>query len=70
MGCSLGALMGAFRAVTDDSLLAAVAATALLTVAGEQAAATSPGPGSFAVALLDRLSAVEPAQVAAGARLR
>lgn len=70
VGCSLGALMGAFRAVTDDGLLAAVAATALLTVAGEQAAATAQGPGSFAVALLDRISAVDPAQVAAGARLR
>lgn len=69
-GCSLGALMGAFRAVTDDGLLAAVAATALLTVAGEQAAATTQGPGSFAVALLDRIADVDPARVAAGARLR
>ena len=70
VGCSLGALMGAFRAVTDDSLLAAVAATSLMTVAGEQAAAGAPGPGSFAVALVDRLALVDPEQVAAGAGLR
>lgn len=70
VGCSLGALMAAFRAVTDDGVLAATAATALVTVAGEQAAAASSGPGSFAVAWLDRLAGVEAGAVAAGAGLR
>jgi hydroxyethylthiazole kinase len=70
VGCALGALMGAFRAVTGDGVLAAVAATALVTVCGQLADGKSSGPGSFAVAWLDLLGAVEPAEVAARAGLR
>lgn len=55
VGCSLGALMAAFAAVTDDPLLAAVAATCLLTVSAERAMVGDPGPGTFAVRLLDNL---------------
>lgn len=69
VGCVLGALVAAFAAITDDGVLAATAATALLTVAADRAAATTRGPGSFAVALLDELSAVDPALLAATARL-
>ncbi|QTE27906.1 hydroxyethylthiazole kinase [Pengzhenrongella sicca] len=60
VGCALGALMAACCAVTPDALLAAVTATATLTVAAETAANASAGPGSFAVALLDALAAIEP----------
>lgn len=69
VGCSLGALMAAFAAVVDDGLLAATAATAVLTVVADEAAATSTGPGSFAVALLDGLDSLTPADLAARVRL-
>ena len=48
---------------------AAVAATTVYTLAAEDAAADSAGPGSFAVALLDRLHAVTPEGIAARAEL-
>ncbi|KUG53288.1 hydroxyethylthiazole kinase [Serinicoccus chungangensis] len=70
VGCALGALMAACRAVTDDSLVAATTATLALTLAAEGAAERSGGPGSFAVALLDELAALEPDTLAARAELR
>ena len=48
----------------DDPLVAAVAATAMLTVCADSAAAGVRGPGSFAVALLDELSCISPADLA------
>lgn len=69
VGCSLGALMAGFAAVTDDALVAAAAATALMTVAGDAAAETAAGPGSFAVALLDQLELLGADDVAARVRL-
>lgn len=68
VGCSLGALMAAFAAVVEDYLLAATAATAVLTVAAEEAAKVTNGPGSFAVALLDALYSLTPADLAARVR--
>lgn len=68
-GCALGALMAGFAAVADDALLAAAAATALLTVAAEAAARGAAGPGSFAVALLDRLHDLDADALAAQLRL-
>jgi hydroxyethylthiazole kinase len=59
VGCVLGALVAACAAVEDSPLLAAGAATAVLTVAAEVAAQDAPGPGSFAVALLDALHSVD-----------
>jgi hydroxyethylthiazole kinase len=69
VGCALGAMMAAFAAVCEDRLLAAVAATATLTVAAEQAAWTAPGPGSFAVGLLDRLASITPDDLRGAARV-
>jgi hydroxyethylthiazole kinase len=69
VGCALGALMAAFAAVVPDALVAATAATATLTVAADSAAKESRGPGSFAVALLDQLSLIEPDELAERARL-
>ncbi len=69
VGCALGAVMAGFAAVVDDALVAAVAATATLTVAAEHAAARSGGPGSFAVALLDELADLRPEVLAAEVRL-
>lgn len=59
-GCALGALMAAYAGSVDDPMLAAVAATATLTVAADRAAERSRGPGTFAVNLLDELSLLEP----------
>ena len=70
VGCSLGALIGAAVAASGDPLIGAVTGTALVCVAGDLSAADHTGPGSFAVALLDRLSDVRPEDVAARAGLR
>lgn len=59
VGCALGALVAACCAVEDSPLVAAAAATAVLTVAGQVAASGAPGPGTFAVRLLDALAAVD-----------
>jgi hydroxyethylthiazole kinase len=54
-GCALGALVAACCAVEESPLLSATAATVVLTVAAEQAAGASAGPGTFAIALVDAL---------------
>ena len=69
VGCALGAMIAGFAAVLDDPLLAAVAATATLTVCGDAAASSAAGPGSFAVALLDQLAMLTPAELAERVRL-
>lgn len=73
-GCALGAVMAAFlgaaRSTGDTDALTAVAAASLVyTIAAEQAAQVSTGPGSFAVALLDALSTVSAEHVVAAARI-
>lgn len=65
MGCSHTALTGAFAAVCEDTWEAALAATAVLGVAGELAAEKSAGPGSLQLNLLDSLYLLgEPALAA------
>jgi len=59
VGCALGALVAACCAVEGDPLVAAGAATTILTVAAEVAVAASHGPGTFAVALLDALDGLD-----------
>lgn len=72
-GCALGAVMAAFlgaaRRTGDSPLVAACAATLVYTLAAEDAAARSEGPGSFAVALLDALDAIRPEALPARARV-
>ncbi|PVE93352.1 hydroxyethylthiazole kinase [Microbacterium sp. TPD7012] len=72
-GCALGAVMAAFlgaaRPAGVDALTAVASASLVYTIAAEQAALRSTGPGSFAVALLDALAAVDPADLTAGARV-
>lgn len=60
MGCTATALTAAFLAVDEDALSAAAAAMALMGTAGETAAASSAGPGSFAVNFIDTLATLEP----------
>ena len=55
MGCAASALVAACLAVEPDAFLATVAAMLMVGIAGEQAAASARGPGSFAVAILDAL---------------
>ena len=69
MGCALGAMMAGFAAVDRRSAARRGAATATLTVCGDLAAARAPLPGSFAVALLDELAAIAPADLAERVRL-
>ncbi|MFJ4174468.1 hydroxyethylthiazole kinase [Microbacterium sp. NPDC089696] len=72
-GCALGAVMAAFleaaRGTGADALTAVGAASLVYTVAAERAATVSSGPGSFAVALLDALAAVEPGDLGGAARV-
>ena len=60
MGCLAGALIAACCAV-DPPLEACASALALFGAAAEVAARATPGPGSFAVALLDALAALPQA---------
>ena len=58
IGCALGAVIAAFAAVSDTPMQAAVSASVVYGAAGEQAGRDAAHPGSFAVAFLDRLSAL------------
>ena len=64
-GCSLGGVMAVYLAVADP-LVAALAASALYNRAGETAARTAHGPGTFQAAFLDALWNTGPDEVAAG----
>lgn len=56
MGCALSSVIGAFLAINADALKATVHAMLSFSLAGEQAAQTANGPGSFYVNLLDNLA--------------
>ena len=55
MGCTSTAIVGAFAAVVDDPMIAATAAMAVMSLAGERAAEYSQGNGSMQVNFLDEL---------------
>ncbi|NLF16821.1 MAG: hydroxyethylthiazole kinase [Lentisphaerae bacterium] len=59
LGCAATALTAAFAAVNPDAALAAAHAMAVMGLCGEEAAAHSAGPGSFQVAFLDALYALD-----------
>jgi hydroxyethylthiazole kinase len=62
-GCALGAVIAAYAGLGTHPFDATVAAVATYTLAAEQAAEDAGGPGSFGVALLDRLASLEPAML-------
>lgn len=64
-GCALGAVTAAFLSAAEDGegLTAAAAATAVYTIAAQQAAAGAAGPGSFAPAFLDALAGLSDGQI-------
>jgi hydroxyethylthiazole kinase len=63
LGCAATALTGAFAAVNPSALAAAAHAMAVMGIAGEIAAAHSPGPGSFQVHFLDALYLLQEADI-------
>jgi hydroxyethylthiazole kinase len=69
MGCAAGALIGAMLAIATDPLIAAAAGLAAFGVAGEIAAESARGPGSFAVALLDTLAGLDAEELAERAQI-
>ena len=69
MGCAGSALVAAFLAVEPDALRATAAALIMLGVAGELAARTAKGPGTFATAIIDDVHALDAAALAAHAKV-
>ncbi|WP_144791698.1 hydroxyethylthiazole kinase [Kocuria palustris] len=68
-GCALGAVIAAFTAVTEDPGEAAVLGSLVWGLAAEDAAQRCAGPGTFAVHLLDALSALSPEDAARRSRV-
>jgi hydroxyethylthiazole kinase len=68
MGCAASAMVGACLAVEKDAFVATAAALLIVGVAGEMAAETARGPGSFAVAILDALHSIDGDALAVRAR--
>lgn len=69
-GCMATSVTGAFCAVSDDPVLASVAALAAFGIAGEKAAAVARGPYSFKIALFDEMAALKPEDLISHARIR
>ena len=69
VGCAGSALVAACLGVEADPFRAATAALAIIGVAGELAAEKSNGPGSFAVAIIDRLHCLDESTLSARARI-
>lgn len=67
-GCALGALTAAYLGATRNTDISAhdavIAAHAHMGAAGQIAASRATAPGSFAVALIDALFELTPAQLA------
>ena len=68
LGCSLTGIVAAF-AVGQPYLEATVAALAYYGFAGEIAALTARGPGSFQVAFIDALHNMRPDELSEGAKV-
>lgn len=68
-GCTVTALTACFVSAAPDVLTGATSALAFFGLCGELAAAESRGPGSFEVALRDRLFTVGQEELMAGVRV-
>jgi hydroxyethylthiazole kinase len=68
-GCAATALIAAFAAVDSDPVIATASALAYYGLAGEKAAHSAKGPGSFMVNLLDALYTLTPEEVRSGCRI-
>lgn len=67
-GCAASAITGAFCAVRKDSFVAAVGALATFGIAGELAARSNPGVGTYQSLLLDNLDRIDGSLVRECAR--
>ncbi|MGL1930860.1 MAG: hydroxyethylthiazole kinase [Desulfotalea sp.] len=65
-GCAATAIIGAFNAVDNDPVTATATALAYYGLAGEKAARTSAGPGSFVPALMDALYSLSEDEIRKG----
>ncbi len=70
MGDAASALLAACLAVEPDALRAGAAAMLAFAIAGEIAAETARGPGSFAVNIIDALHGLDAAALRAKARVK
>ena len=70
LGCALTGVVGAFVGAGSAPFPGTVSALAYYGLAGEQAAARSEGPGTFAAAFLDALAGIDTEQLDRGARLQ
>ncbi len=70
-GCAATAVVAAFCAAAspEQRTLAVAGALAYFGLAAERAASRAGSPGSFAVALLDELAAIQPQDLEAGAKV-
>jgi hydroxyethylthiazole kinase len=68
-GCLSGGVIAAFLAIEPDAMAAAAAALVTTGVAAEQAAEHARGPGSFAVAFMDALSALTAEELSLNGRI-
>ena len=70
MGCAASALNAAFLAVESDPFVATAAALLCFGVAGGIAGERATGPGSFAVAIIDALYALDGKALSEKARVK
>ncbi len=68
-GCAATATIAAFAAVNNDMVSAAAAALGFFGLAGEQAAGTAGGPGSFMINLIDALYTLSSEDLCRGVRI-
>jgi hydroxyethylthiazole kinase len=68
-GCVATALVAAFLAVDSDPVQAATAALCYFGLAGEKAAESAGGPGTFQVRLLDALYSISEDELRQGAKI-
>ncbi len=68
-GCMSTTMVAAFLAVETDSWIAACAALAAFGLAGEKAALTANGPGTFRSALLDAVASLDEVALTHGQRV-
>jgi hydroxyethylthiazole kinase len=69
-GCAATVLIAAFLAAGSHPFEATAAALSYLGLAAEKAAATSDGPGTFQIQLLDALYRMEEEELKRGARIK
>jgi hydroxyethylthiazole kinase len=70
MGCAATAVTGAFAAAVEDRHTAAASAMVLMGIAGELAAESAAGPGTFEARFLDALYAVKEEDITRRARVQ